>query len=82
MWVNKTDSLPDNGTIVIVKTKRTSCMCSGFDEREVYYDNGIFQGIKNPKLIDKWKVSPANYLIKELEKRKCFVAADCANCLN
>lgn len=79
-WISAKKRLPENGTIVEVKIARSTCKCGGYDFRECYFDNG-FQGVKNQKLVMRWKVSPANDLIIDIDLRKSIVAKDCNMCL-
>lgn len=74
---------PPDGTIVEIKTKKDSCSCAGYQRVECYYDsvNG-FNGIKNQAWVKEWRISPANDLINDLEKKKCYVAIGCDNCMS
>lgn len=79
-WIETKRKLPESGTIVEIKINRSSCSCAGTQVRECYYENE-FAGIKNQSRVVKWRVSPANDLIKELEERKKIVAKDCVVCI-
>lgn len=81
-WKKSKSGLPESGTIVEIRIAKGGCRCGGYQKRECYFDNGTFYGIKNQRMVDYWRISPANDLIKDLEKRQCVVANDCVMCLN
>lgn len=70
---------PDNGSLVIVKTRVQSCTCGGYQTREVYFDNG-FHGIKNQDWVDFWMYSDANDILSQAEK-VLRQPEPCKNCI-
>lgn len=80
-WNITSKKLPENGTIVEVKTKKGSCSCAGTQKAECYFENGEFKGIRRQDWVLQWCVSPANDLIKELEERQKVCAIGCDNCM-
>ena len=70
---------PESGSLVIVRTKKESCGCSGYEEREVYFDT-YFHGIKNQGWIKAWVYSPNNDILSQLEKEN-KVPEPCKNCV-
>ena len=78
-WIKADIKKPAKGSLVIVKTRRQTCACGGYDEREVYYD-GYFHGIRNQQWIDKWVYSPANDILCQLEK-EAVKPEPCKNCV-
>lgn len=82
-WNSILNAKPKDGSIVEVMTQRQRCSCGGMETVECYYDSkGGFRGIKNQAFVRCWRLSPANDLIKDLEKRELVCAVDCVNCLN
>lgn len=78
-WQKTLIAKPKIGSLVFVKTRREGCACSGYDDREVYYD-GEFQGIKNQGWVDKWRYSPNNDILSQLEK-ELIKPSPCNNCV-
>jgi len=79
-WIKSELRKPAKGSLVIVKTRRATCSCSGYDEREVYFD-GYFHGIRNQGWIKAWAYSPNNDILCQLEK-EAVVPAPCKNCID
>jgi len=78
-WINPQAMKPKAGSLVIIKTRRQTCTCGGYDEREVYFD-GYFHGIQNQNWVDKWIYSPANDILCTLEKQS-IKPEPCKNCV-
>ncbi len=78
-WQNPSIRKPAKGSLVIIKTRRQTCTCGGYDQREVYFD-GYFHGIKNQQWIEKWQYSPANDILSLLEKQEIKLEP-CKNCV-
>lgn len=80
-WLSTASIKPRPGSLVLVKTRRATCTCSGYDDRVVYYDEkGVFQGIKNQKWVDKWLYSEMNDTLTD-EAKRLIKPEPCKNCV-
>lgn len=80
-WQNAHRIKPAPGSLVLVKTRRATCTCSGYDDRVVYYDEkGVFQGIKNQKWVDKWLYAEENDTLTD-EAKRLTMPQPCKNCV-
>lgn len=79
-WIRTEKLKPKNGSLVLIKTRKQTCACGGYEDREVYFDDGIFHGIQNQRWVDKWAYSPNNDILTEVQKQM-VMPLPCKNCV-